>query len=296
MSPVLFTCFLSFVLKKLRDVVGRSDPPIACNYMPLEWAYADDTEFLDEEKEPLDFIYMKAPAVFEKFNLTVNTSKTEKVHCFLADKAEDIDNEIRGEEAWRKVKLLGSLLCTLADLRNRLRLGTVAFRAFWKMWVRRRLLSLKLRIRLYDALVVSVMLYNCSSWAIPSSALEDLDVLHRKHLRMLLGIFWPNIISNKDLYRKCQTEPLSERVIRLRRQMFGHVLRMNTNSPAQSALSFAVIGSRDYKARRGRHTTNLLNILRTDLRAASLKLQSLTDLDHVRSLAKDRVAWKKIWQ
>ena len=49
-------------------------------------------------------------------------------------------------------------------------------------------------------MVVSVIMYNCSSWAATKDVLEKLDVCHRKHLRQILKIKWPTTITNVKLY------------------------------------------------------------------------------------------------
>ena len=62
-----------------------------------------------------------------------------------------------------------------------------------------------------NAVVVPVMLNNCSSWAVTTTLLHKLDACHRSHLRSILGMCWPNgIISNDDLYVHCGTGPLSQ--------------------------------------------------------------------------------------
>ena len=45
--------------------------------------------------------------------------------------------------------------------------------------------SEKRKIKLYDALITSVLLYNCSSWAVPENILNKLDVQQRKHLKQI---------------------------------------------------------------------------------------------------------------
>ena len=53
---------------------------------------------------------------------------------------------------------------------------------------------------------------------------------------------------------------------RMRRSMFGHVLRMPEDSPAQLSMQFEVAGSNRYRGRVGRHITNLFDVLRSDLK------------------------------
>ena len=88
------------------------------------------------------------------------------------------------------------------------------------------------------------------------------------------------------------TTPLSERISLSRWRMLGHILRSPENSPASLALSFAVEGSCGYKSRRGRHQTNLFNVLKTDLSARGLSLNSIDDLHELRHVASNRQKWK----
>ena len=83
-------------------------------------------------------------------------------------------------------------------------------------------------------------MYNCSCWAASKQLLNKLDICHRKHLRQIIRMTYPNIIKNDTLYKRCEVVPLSERVACARWRMLGHVLRSDNNSPAQLALHFAV--------------------------------------------------------
>ena len=154
-------------------------------------------------------------------------------------------------------------------------------------------------------MVVSIIMYNCSSWAVPKDTLRKLDVCHRNHLRQILKIRYPNKISNIKLYKLCSTTPLSERVKIARWKMFGHILRSPENSPAALALHFAVSGCSQYAGRRGRHKTNLLSVLRNDIKRIhmsdnafityQLNLNSVEDIYILRHLASDRKEWNKLF-
>ena len=56
------------------------------------------------------------------------------------------------------------------------------------------------KLKVYEAQVVSVIMYNASCGAAPAAVLEKLDICHRKHLRAIMNIRYPSIISNKTLY------------------------------------------------------------------------------------------------
>ena len=174
-------------------------------------------------------------------------------------------------------------------------MGNIAFDSYWKLWIRGSKIPLTTKIRLYDATCVSLMLYNCNSWATPKTFLDKLDACHRKHLRTITNHRWPHsVISNDALYKMCNVVPLSVRVKQQRWSMFGHVLQMPETTPAQQAMEFALFGSKKYRSRTGRHCSNLLSLLRADLKEAGLgTFKSKKKLQELRLLAKDKRRWRK---
>ena len=268
--------------------------------MPLESEYADDADFLNEDKQCLEALLPIAKCTFEEWNLFINEEKTEFTHVFLASKGQKMpdnnDKLLAGNESWRSSKILGSLLCSEADIAARCISGNIAFNSFKNVWCKNRKISLHKKLRVYEAQVVSVILYNCCSWSPTKKSLEKLDICHRKHLRNILNIKWPQgVISNKNLYERCNSTPLSDRVASSRWRMLGHILRSSELTPASLALFFAVDGSHDLKGRLGRPRCNLLNTLRDDLAKRKLSLDSKSDIYVLRNIASNRVQWRNLY-
>jgi hypothetical protein len=299
LSGSLFTLSLAGALYHLRAVVavlGRPNPPISIDGMPAESEYADDVDFMDENLTNLTNMFTICKDTLAEWNLNVNDDKTEFVHVYVANK---MDKDSKGQpltknEEWRISKLLGSLLCSTKDILNRIQLGNVAFANFKKVWLERDNISLDRKLLIYEAQVTSVIMYNSCSWAAPKHIMEKLDTCQRRHLRYILNYRWPNIISNKNLYKRCNDcKPLTVRVEEARWRMLGHILRSPENTPAQTAFSYAVEGALIHKSRRGRHQINLYNILKGDLDKRGLKLNDINDLFDLRMLAKTRSLWKE---
>ena len=155
---------LAGALNELRWTItislDRPIPPITIAGLPLDTEYADDVDFKDEEEDNLRAILPQATAILKKWNLFVNEDKTDFTHVYLASTGE-------------------------ADIQRRINLGYAAFNNYKKAWSDK----LPLNKRLYNALVVSVLMYNsCWAWAVPKIFLERLDVVHRSHLRTILNI------------------------------------------------------------------------------------------------------------
>ena len=287
LSGLFFTLTFAGALYNLRAVMDfRPNPPIDMNCLPLEFAYADDIDFLAELMGELDNVLPIAIEVFKDWNLFINEGKTEFNHVF-------IDSKVPKSEAWRSHKVLGSLLDTTHDIKHRIILANVAFNNF-NMWLKKNI-SRDLKLKLYDILVVSILLYNCNSWAAPKAIMRKVDTCHRSHLRTIVNIKYPKRISNNKLYELTNVRPLSERINRSRWSMLGHVLRMSENTPAYSALVFAVVYSNKLKGRVGKHQSNILATLKSDLLSRNLSMCNCYDLEYVRELASNRNRWQMLF-
>ena len=75
--------------------------------------------------------------------------------------------------------------------------------------------------------------------------------------------------------------------------MFGHVLRLDENTPAFASLKFAV--TNNLKSRKGRHQSNIFNLLKCDLKLRDLELNDINDLTSLKSIAANRSKWKSMF-
>ena len=162
-------------------------------------------------------------------NLQVNDTKTEVTTL----KRSNNDTEI-----WRKIKNLGSLLGDKEDIKNRKRLTNIVFTKLECIWLSRRNISIQRRVKLYNMLVKSILLYNCSTWGMTIQDKQQLDSFHRKQLRQVLNISWPHKIRNKKLYEKTNSKPVSIEVTRRTWNLLGHILRLDKETPTKKAMEF----------------------------------------------------------
>ena len=299
-SGAFFTLYFAGALYHQRAVMEtiRPNPPFDPDtFLPVEWEYADDADFADEDEENLREMLPICKEILAEWDLLVNESKTEFVRFYIAEK-DEVDEKgepVRGREPWRKSVSLGSRLCSKADITHRCILANAAFEKFNKVWIERSHIAVQTKIRLYEALVTPVLLYNCNSWAAPDNILKKVDVCQRKHLRRILNTTYPHIITNKDLYARCGVTPLTERVAKSRWKMLGHILRSDCNSPPQLALSFAVESMSTMRGRLGRHQINIFKCILNDLNKRNIVLNNLTDLTELRLTALNRNLWRQLY-
>ena len=192
-------------------------------------------------------------------------------------------------------------------MERRKKLATIAMNKMDKIWIRRDKLSKKRRLNLYQALVKSILLYNCGTWGVTKAEENKIDSFHRKHLKRILGIKYPKKISNKNLYRETKEKPISESMREARWKLFGHILRRPNEIPANMAMKFyfneEIKGDKKF---RGARRTTLPEVLNNDLEklqsaqqhlrdhnySARPKLRTPQDLDNLRHLAQNRKSWR----
>ena len=93
--------------------------------------------------------------------------------------------------------------------------GAGALRAFGimkrRLWGRREV-SLKVKMKIFKAMVVPALTYAASTWAMTRTYKKRTYALEIKILRAIMGIRWTNRITNGDTRKRLQQVLLSLRV------------------------------------------------------------------------------------
>ncbi len=179
------------------------------------------------------------------------------------------------------------------DWERRKGLVVAAFRRVWKLW-RANCATLRVKMRAFEAFVSTTALYCAGASGFTWAQLRRVDVLQRKLLRQLLGVFHPNRISNVKLYERCQTEPWSIRIVRSRWQLFGHVLRQADDTPGRCVMDFYF--SQQTACSAGGRANTIVQALNKDVRAAlpdGAQLATADDLRAFQTYAAERAKWRK---
>ena len=101
-------------------------------------------------------------------------------------------------------------------------------------------LSLQTKIRLYNALVISVLLYGSETWTLLKADERRLEAFHVNCQRRILGIRWLYFVTNASVISQTGEEGLAIRFCWRRLSIFGYVRRLPEATPAHSALRLAV--------------------------------------------------------
>ena len=176
------------------------------------------------------------------------------------------------------------------------------------IWIRKDKINQARRIKLYRALVRSILLYNCGTWGVTKDIEERLDAFHRKQLKRVLGIRYPTKISNKALYQKTGERPISAIMRKARWELLGHIMRRDRQIPAYKAMELYYNNTIKGKGFSGNRRTTLPIKLSEDLHKTqivttaqldhnyhkTIKLNNKADLEHLRDIAQDRTEWREL--
>jgi len=91
-----------------------------------------------------------------------------------------------------------------------------------RIWSDKRL-TLVTKLRIYQTLVVSVLLYAADTWTLLSADVRTLDAFHQKCPRRLLGIRWYDRVRNDEVLQRTGLTSLSHIPSSRRISVFGHV-------------------------------------------------------------------------
>ena len=121
------------------------------------------------------------------------------------------------------------------DVQARINLEQLLMRKMQGIWGASKV-NIALKVRLYNAYIRPILLCNSGTWGLTKFWTDKLDATHCRHLRGLAQVFYPNRISNRALYIKCDSHPISWDVRQARCNLLGHVLQLLHKSPAQAVL------------------------------------------------------------
>ena len=186
-----------------------------------------------------------------------------------------------------KFTFLGSTLTKNTSLENEIltRLGktsTTFGRLTKRVWKNRHL-SISTKVRVYEACVLSILLYGAETWPTYRSQESKLTAFHTSCLRFILGKTWEDKIANEDIFKITGSGPLSSRLKFYRLRWAGHVNRMSQHRiPCLLLHGVLEMGTRQ----KGRPRLRFKDVLKRGLKDFGVEPLSWT------SLSRDRPSWR----
>ena len=288
LSPFLFILAIDYILKNCSSGNG------------LTWIEHEDENKEDEELDDLDFAddlaeladscqQMQAKTdelkqISESLGLQINIEKTKtiQINC---ENEELITIEGQNLENVESFTYLGSIISTTGgseeDINNRIKKARSSYAILNKVW-KCRGISRDTKVRIFNSNVKSVLLYGSESWSLTKRLENKLQVFVNNCLRKILQIYWPEIISNEDLWRTTKQTPIVKQILKRKYKWIGHTLRKQDNEIPKQALRWNPRGNR--RRGRPRHTWR---------RQVNKELEEMgMTLDQAEQLAQDRRGWR----
>ncbi|KAI8486243.1 hypothetical protein Bbelb_359590 [Branchiostoma belcheri] len=287
-APDLFNCVVDYLMSKVSECV----PGVSFGgYSLADLEYADDTTLLADTPQRLRDALAVFDAEASKLGLSINWSKTELMHIGDGpDPAPFSFNNITVNFV-STFNYLGSTVSRTGDLKpeidRRRGLAAAAMQALWRPLWKHRHISLGTKLRVYNAAVVSILLYGAETWPLSNTLAARLDGFDSRCLRRILGVRWFDHLPGTELRQRTQQPPAS-RVAAMRRvRWYGHVLRLPPDHPTRAILNFSP-QSAGWKRPRGAPRTRWTDVLAKDLALANITPEE------AQGVAQARSRWREV--
>ena len=173
-----------------------------------------------------------------------------------------------------------------------------AHRAFGRLhrhlWSRKEIRR-STKIRIYQALIRSILLYGCETWAMRKSDIQKVDVFDRNCIRRILNVNPLDHVPNPALYRQSTLRPLSQDLFKRRVRWFGHALRRQSDENIHMVIDPEPPSH--WKKRRGGQLRTWLSTVKKDMERLTgptvygIRRWNRKWLKYTEEEAKDRGKW-----
>ena len=239
-SPLLFLILIDYILKhslddnKLGMVLEKRISSRYPEQKLSDLAFADDIALLDNTEEMLQKATDEVASKGAKAGLIINVKKTKVMH--VNNTPEDINVNILGSEPLENVTdftYLGSTLSYNGSLSTELdsRIGK-ASAAYNKLRpvLNNKKISTSTRLRIFQAVVVSTLLYSSETWNLTIKEENRLAAFYNRCLRRILCITWEDKVSTEELLKRACSPNLKTLLRRKRFSWFGIICLLTSNS------------------------------------------------------------------
>ena len=263
LAPMLFNLYFSAVLARCRStstvpsfpmkhcigrkLVGdRTAKHRLADLSVSESLFADDAALYTTSYEHMETMVKEFTQCASGWGLTVSVQKTKflavgpsviRADIVMPGSAGDMIGSVS------KFSYLGSTISDDgeldAEVTTRLAKSSRAFGSLLQPIFRNSGLSLGMRRQVYQAVILTVLLYGSETWMQKAPLLRRLDTFHRQCVRKILSVTrdqqWREHLSSEDLAKRSGMPASLEESIRANRlRWLGHLARMDdTRLPKQ---------------------------------------------------------------
>jgi hypothetical protein len=239
LSPLLFIISMSILL---HDAVGMLNPAASTQYAAGELAevvYADDTLLIGVADKHLEEYLRAVYEAGRRYGMELHFGKFQMITTSRSPVSVGLPDGSR-TEAKVSMEYLGSILQGdgLADseVRRRIGIARADFDALAKTWTHSAL-TWKQKLRVFDSLVESKLLYAMASLTLTVAQQRKLNGFQNRCLRKIIGVkpSYISRVSNATVLAKARHRSATELLLKKRLQLFGKVLRSPPEHPLRRA-------------------------------------------------------------
>ena len=255
-----------------------------------EMLFADDAALVSHTEGGLQDLIDRFSSACDAFGLTISIKKTE-VMAQNASSAPTISIGDKNLACVDNFTYLGSTISSNASLEAEIsrRIGRASgtMAQLSKRAWENQMLTTRTKMSIYQACVVSTLLYGSETWTLYSKQEQRLNTFHLRCLRRILGISWYDRVSNCEVLDKAEMPSLHSLLSKRRLRWLGHVHRMEVERlPREIMYGELANGSRSV----GRPKLRFRDACKRDLEAFDIRS------DQWQNLAKERPRWRHALQ
>ena len=192
--------------------------------------FADDAAVVAHSQADLQVLMDKFASACSAFGLTISIKKTE-VMGQNVDSEPEIFADNQKLVVTDNFTYLGSTMTDNLSLNKEIdrRIGRACgtFSQLKKRVWENKKLTVRTKISVYRACVLSTLLYGSESWAAYAVQEKRLNTFHLRHLRLILGIEWHHKVTKNEVLRRADMDSIYSLLKQRRLRWLGHVRRMD---------------------------------------------------------------------
>jgi hypothetical protein len=140
-------------------------------------------------------------------NINVNKTKEMKVNATVGEKLFIYEKEMEQIDSFTYLGSIVSKDGGADDIWSRMRKAKGAFIQLYPVW-RNHNISNRTKLRICNTNVKSALLYACETWEVTQRITNRLKGFINRCLRRIINIRWPEIMSNKDVWKVTNQQPV----------------------------------------------------------------------------------------
>ena len=286
LSPLLFLLVMDWVLKRAT---------YNCN-CGIQWTnngrltdldFADDIALVDDAWVGMRELTKRIETEAGTVGLCINAEKTKIMVVGDMAETESITAGGKQVEVVEEFCYLGSMISRKGDserdIKTRIGKANAIFGRLNNIW-KSKTLNTKIKIRLYESLVMSTLLYAAETWPMTVADMKKLEAAHHRWQRKILGVSWKDMVRNEEIRQRTGLERLEDILSKRRLRWFGHVQRMDDGRITKQALNWS---PKDGRQKRGRPRKNWRKTLMEDLQKIEM------DRGEAEDAAGDMMMWQR---